>query len=113
MVYDVIDGCFMKQKTAYEMCISDWSADVCYSVLLPNREKCGEQRYKNARKYCDDIRRMEFWMHFREDFRKQSVPAHHEKDAGLSEHHHQDNGRAEERRVGTACVSTCRSRWST
>src|SRR3546814_2717188 len=27
---------FFKQKTAYEMRISDWSSDVCSSDLLPN-----------------------------------------------------------------------------
>src|SRR3546814_4356582 len=27
--------CFFKQKTAYEMRISDWSSDVCSSDLLP------------------------------------------------------------------------------
>src|SRR3546814_15709105 len=26
---------FFKQKTAYEMCISDWSSDVCSSDLQP------------------------------------------------------------------------------
>src|SRR3546814_1832933 len=26
---------FFKQKTAYEMCISDWSSDVCSSDLSP------------------------------------------------------------------------------
>src|SRR3546814_6433574 len=40
---------------------------------LPNREKCGEQRYKNDRQYCDDIRRMEFWMHFRKDLDRTST----------------------------------------
>src|SRR3546814_3473690 len=29
---------FFKQKTAYEMRISDWSSDVCSSDLLPPRE---------------------------------------------------------------------------
>src|SRR3546814_17395102 len=29
-----IDCCFFKQKTAYEMRISDWSSDVCSSDLL-------------------------------------------------------------------------------
>src|SRR3546814_10222743 len=28
--------CFFKQKTAYEMRISDWSSDVCSSDLLPD-----------------------------------------------------------------------------
>src|SRR3546814_5970972 len=30
-VYDI---CFFKQKTAYEMRISDWSSDVCSSDLI-------------------------------------------------------------------------------
>src|SRR3546814_10696016 len=29
------DFFFVKQKTAYEMCISDWSSDVCSSDLFP------------------------------------------------------------------------------
>src|SRR3546814_20973935 len=29
---------FFKQKTAYEMRISDWSSDVCSSDLLPRRD---------------------------------------------------------------------------
>src|SRR3546814_959016 len=29
--------CFFKQKTAYEMRISDWSSDVCSSDLCPQR----------------------------------------------------------------------------
>src|SRR3546814_6127450 len=44
-VYDYVDSCikisrycvvvlFFKQKTAYEMRISDWSSDVCSSDLL-------------------------------------------------------------------------------
>src|SRR3546814_5329486 len=31
--YDVYIFCFFKQKTAYEMRISDWSSDVCSSDL--------------------------------------------------------------------------------
>src|SRR3546814_1841759 len=31
--------CFFKQKTAYEMRISDWSSDVCSSDLTPARPK--------------------------------------------------------------------------
>src|SRR3546814_8414564 len=30
---------FFKQKTAYEMRISDWSSDVCSSDLLPARRR--------------------------------------------------------------------------
>src|SRR3546814_4718629 len=30
---------FFKQKTAYEMCISDWSSDVCSSDLVADRSE--------------------------------------------------------------------------
>src|SRR3546814_17092714 len=33
---------FFKQKTAYEMRISDWSSDVCSSDLLPVEERAGD-----------------------------------------------------------------------
>src|SRR3546814_1119976 len=32
---------FFKQKTAYEMRISDWSSDVCSSDLAAERRGCG------------------------------------------------------------------------
>src|SRR3546814_2534435 len=36
---------FVKQKTAYEMRISDWSSDVCSSDLVPSGEPAlGEKR---------------------------------------------------------------------
>src|SRR3546814_1346126 len=31
----LLSVCFFKQKTAYEMRISDWSSDVCSSDLFP------------------------------------------------------------------------------
>src|SRR3546814_16475729 len=31
----MVSVCFFKQKTAYEMLIGDWSADVCSSDLTP------------------------------------------------------------------------------
>src|SRR3546814_3212000 len=34
--------CFFKQKTAYEMRISDWSSDVCASDLPPPVEELGK-----------------------------------------------------------------------
>src|SRR3546814_15242778 len=40
---------FFKQKTAYEMRISDWSSDVCSSDLLePAREGQRQGRYRHA-----------------------------------------------------------------
>src|SRR3546814_6088843 len=90
-----------KQKTAYEMRISDWSSDVCSSDL----------RLHPAEQHARDGRTMI------------GVPAADEDGAlGLAlelpimAHHAEDGvvrfaeiGRA---RVGKECVSTCRSRWS-
>src|SRR3546814_3635473 len=90
---------FFKQKTAYEMRISDWSSDVCSSdlpgfaqlvlggqdLLLNglNRNRAGlESRCGFADGLCID---------------KVIFVA---------------GDRSEERRVGKECVSTCRSRWS-
>src|SRR3546814_1769023 len=42
---------FFKQKTAYEMRISDWSSDVCSSDLVPGRRQC----YCRDRKGCDEV----------------------------------------------------------
>src|SRR3546814_7425525 len=93
---------FFKQKTAYEMRISDWSSDVCSSDLgrgnLPRKsgaiferrcavnsahrfDRSGDGRIIGA--YCFKYIRLACFM-----------------------------GRSEERRVGKECVSTCSSRWS-
>src|SRR3546814_5348108 len=88
---------FFKQKTAYEMRISDWSSDVCSSDLVVravgdalrgpglDRASVGEvlQRFAEIRLRRRDVR----------CFRH-------------------EGGRSEERRVGKECVSTGRSRWS-
>src|SRR3546814_4808723 len=37
LMYMIVDFFFFKQKTAYEMRISDWSSDVCSSDLLEDR----------------------------------------------------------------------------
>src|SRR3546814_2440829 len=75
---------FFKQKTAYEMRISDWSSDVCSSDL--------EMRWLGSTKIgCASTRSFPSRM---------AAP----KTTGKA--------RSEERRVGKECVSTCRSRWS-
>src|SRR3546814_9935458 len=88
--------CF-KQKTAYEMRISDWSSDVCSSDLAicalrnPDQEVC--VAYFVAE----------------EDETGQSVLVEvklHRTTPGTF------SRRSEERRVGKECISTCRSRWS-
>src|SRR3546814_10003319 len=79
---------FFKQKTAYEMRISDWSSDVCSSDLL--RLVLVDRR--------EVLRPVEL-----PDRELPVVGA-----AGIADVH----DRSEERRVGKECVSTCRSRWS-
>src|SRR3546814_16208905 len=81
---------FFKQKTAYEMRISDWSSDVCSSDLPARRE----QRRGDV-------------LHLRHDREPQGGRVQSPRD--LPTLH---GGRSEERRVGKECVSTCRSRWS-
>src|SRR3546814_4245698 len=76
---------FFKQKTAYEMRISDWSSDVCSSDLSPGRR---------PRAPIDT------------PLDKTSVKA--TECGGVVT----TPERSEERRVGKECVSTCRSRWS-
>src|SRR3546814_13410700 len=105
---------FFKQKTAYEMRISDWSSDVCSSDLLSRRPL----RRLHLRAAADGIRsrRAEAaLLPLERRFRRGDLlsprpvlqprqhPSRHGDDAPL---------RSEERRVGKACVSTCRSRLS-
>src|SRR3546814_10598019 len=92
-----VDIFFFKQKTAYEMRISDWSSDVCSSDLF---------RYYLVYGALDM-------------FAEGRLEANHshahlvERDERLTVRvWRADDGRSEERRVGKECVSTCRSRWS-
>src|SRR3546814_5533479 len=92
---------FFKQKTAYEMRISDWSSDVCSSDLPAWSAQ--PTSIAAARK----IRR------------RLSLPAKAPRAPAVSRERpfqvHQAEAaerRSEERRVGKECVSTCRSRWS-
>src|SRR3546814_6361495 len=75
---------FFKQKTAYEMRISDWSSDVCSSDLRAPAamacaivSMCPCTLWYSTNTFAILLLR-----------------------------------RSEERRVGKECVSTCRSRWS-
>src|SRR3546814_7744397 len=85
---------FFKQKTAYEMRISDWSSDVCSSDLRMAPSPAPDRR---NRPDCRDGRRHS--IHARTCY--PLLP--------LSQVYIL---RSEERRVGKECVSTCRSRWS-
>src|SRR3546814_2810559 len=98
VIYDVFF--FFKQKTAYEMRISDWSSDVCSSDLHSgaNQAEAADGAGLVFRRFGGnrDI------LHRRP--RHGEVPVMwRQRMAGL---------RSEERRVGKECVSTCRSRWA-
>src|SRR3546814_5976662 len=111
---------FCKQKTAYEMRISDWSADVCSSDLANPSGRIADLR-RSRRSASDSLRQ------YRADWLFGAVRW---IDAGadyLIEHpppkclgHDADEGRAvscasyrsEERRVGKEGVRTCGSRWA-
>src|SRR3546814_9718377 len=84
---------FFKQKTAYEMRISDWSSDVCSSDL--------RQQLLEHHRDLDPVRRAE-------RIELERVAA----DWQVPVVRRAGDGRSEERRVGKECVSTCRSRWS-
>src|SRR3546814_6941294 len=75
---------FFKQKTAYELRISDWSSDVCSSDLV--RGWLSTQA----------MVLLFSGSNMTNSVMSRSTPT----------------PRSEERRVGKECVSTCRSRWS-
>src|SRR3546814_1789885 len=85
---------FFKQKTAYEMRISDWSSDVCSSDL-----RACAPTIEIAHEIDADTVDSRFLDH-------ELVTRQFGGDAITIGH------RSEERRVGKECVSTCRSRWS-
>src|SRR3546814_16451824 len=101
---------FFKQKTAYEMRISDWSSDVCSSDLSgqdqhrPLDEQAapsagavvgghGDHGVASSSSHCSKTSLHRTASH---RFSRSSATA----------------SRSEERRFGQACVSTCRSRLS-
>src|SRR3546814_9199176 len=93
-VYKCVFFVVFKQKTAYEMRISDWSSDVCSSDL----------RASQARPVIGLVNeRISTVLDRRDD----DIIGFGDRDLELV-----DLGRSEERRVGKECVSTCRSRWS-
>src|SRR3546814_10225232 len=105
---------FFKQKTAYDMRISDWSSDVCSSDLAAvgyaqgSGIPYGQGLMKNAyvgRTFIQPsqtIRQLGIRLKLnplKEVIRGKRLVV-------------VDDSRSEERRVGKECVSTCRSRWS-
>src|SRR3546814_2600241 len=94
---------FFKQKTAYEMRISDWSSDVCSSDLSPSSGW--------SRTICLPV--LVVAMRRRMKLIVPALPIEEDADDMRRQRRDQREGqRSEERRVGKECVRTCRSRWS-
>src|SRR3546814_3299832 len=94
---------FFKQKTAYEMRISDWSSDVCSSDLDEILEVDFNLAYTRALELCQREGLLAGPSSGLVIEGALQVAQRGEKGLGV---------RSEERRVGKECVSTCRSRWS-
>src|SRR3546814_10242852 len=90
---------FFKQKTAYEVRISDWSSDVCSSDLAPGLKALGYGKRLLPFRRNNSVGRL-------------GKADRHWYGTGQRLTHHVPKARSEERRVGKESVSTCRSRWS-
>src|SRR3546814_7882243 len=100
-VYLVFIFFFFKQKTAYEMRISDWSSDVCSSDLPGDRP----DRMEKALGLGADA----LVLDLEDAVAPDAKPAAREAVAAFLG----TPRRSEERRVGKECVSSWRYRWST
>src|SRR3546814_13334070 len=106
---------FFKQKTAYEMRISDWMSDVCSSDL-------GQHALDGRLALRDDlVRTVELEQPDGPESRRdvnvgRLAGEPRPRDAGLDDaprgDHHPEHRQSEERRVGKECVRTCKSLWS-
>src|SRR3546814_14007316 len=101
---------FFKQKTAYEMRISDWSSDVCSSDLSAVdplgagqvdawRPPSPERARPSCRRRSPGCSASCCWPPASSPTADRGLPSSPARP------------RSAERRVGKECVSTCRSRW--
>src|SRR3546814_11410582 len=104
--------CFFvfKQKTAYEMRISDWSSDVCSSDLMSRMTLC-RRSPTPALKAIIVAPQITPRMKGRT---LMTAPTSwlYAPPTSRASVHQPESARSEERRVGKERVSTCRSRWS-
>src|SRR3546814_2556833 len=104
---------FVKQKTAYEMRISDWSSDVCSSDLAGLDRGVAAAMLHQGRHATEQPGRVGADGEVGIDALLRVMG-----DGGLGVAvgpeilHRGTSNRSEERRVGKECVSTWRSRWS-
>src|SRR3546814_9244144 len=99
---------FFKQKTAYEMRISDWSSDVCSSDLEASSHGLAQYRTEGLPVQAGAFTNLSRdHLDYHGD-----MESYFEAKMRLFDEVIAPGGRSEERRVGKECVSTCRSRWS-
>src|SRR3546814_12339552 len=114
----------LKQKTAYEMRIRDWSSDVCSSDLprigirAAQRDRTSGVAAEQVIAAAEDSQKLEVCRLCPKGNRAGATRCHIAGDrqgagALVSYSGRIAGGRSEERRVGKECVSKCRSRWST
>src|SRR3546814_14920357 len=105
---------FFKQKTAYEMRISDWSSDVCSSDLLRAASPSGDLATisRNGTFFILPNGQGRNWMKRPASGAMTSSPSSDRTLIPQQRSRISQSRRSEERRVGKECVSTCRSRWS-
>src|SRR3546814_18368211 len=91
---------FFKQKTAYEMRISDWSSDVCLPIWAVSiaRHQNPDGTWNGAGVFAEITGLSQAEVQWTFDRLKHLMIV--------------ERRRSEERRVGKECVSTCSSRWS-
>src|SRR3546814_14795320 len=116
---------FFKQKTAYEMRISDWSSDVCSSDLVVFAHPGVAAQFLDQHRGADAGRLVGGpGHHVLADLVEAEAAVEHARRVAVVLDEHLAGHlrvaqlrvalhvRSEERRVGKECVSTCRSRWS-
>src|SRR3546814_5846195 len=98
---------FFKQKTAYEMRISDWSSDVCSSDLPGDPLR----RARTARPVAEQAHLV--GLRLGEVDRVDGPPDVDQElgAVGIDAVESAGAHRSEEGRVGKECVSKCRTRW--
>src|SRR3546814_5147293 len=101
---------FFKQKTAYEMRISDWSSDVCSSDLIAKAREMTVIGAAGGAEKCAWVK--ELGADAAVDYKAGPVLDGLATALRALGKPGIDVYRSEERRVGKECVSTCRSRWS-
>src|SRR3546814_17174773 len=105
---------FFKQKTAYEMRISDWSSDVCASDLRSQGGPSRSARQTVRRRPGARTQQLQRHHHRRRATAAREAAEETLPPAHVQAHRRQNRHRlrSEERSVGKEYVSTCRSRGS-